>query len=252
MAVAKVGTTGFKDDGTTTTHDLSYALDAGATFIRVSISATAMPAISSVTWDQGGTNQAMARPSGMSAVLENGDGTLLDEYVLVSPAVGTKTLRVVFASAVSGAVIAISGYSGVDTSTPVSGFQSFVSPGPGDTASPTNLPAISSATDNLVVETIGMRFNDVENYTVDGSQTVEISEADDLFGGGALKASNKAGAASVTMQYTFTGTRHYCMLGYSINASAGGGGGGTSSKISYSRLRPNAFAPGGGSGFGGF
>lgn len=221
MAATQTGTPGTKDNGTGATHDLSYAMPADADFCRVSVSFTSITvSVNSVTWDQGGTNQAMSRPSGMSAVLENSDGHRLDEYVLVAPVTGTKTLRVVLSGTHDGTVIGITAYKGVDQSTPVSGFQSFTTPGPGDTASPTDLSAVSSDTGNLVVESLGIRFGDLAGFTVDGSQTVEVSEADDLFGGGALKSSNKAGASSVTMQYTFSGTKHYCMLGYNIKAAA--------------------------------
>ena len=173
MAVTQTGTSGEKDDGTGTTHDLSYAMPADADFCRVSVSFTDVTAtVSSVTWDQGGTNQAMARPSGMSTFLENGDGHRTDEYVLVAPTTGTHTLRVVLSAAFSGPVIGITAYKGVDQGTPVSGFQSVVSPGPGDTSSPTDLPAVASTTGDMVVESLGGRFN--VTFTVDGSDRKSV------------------------------------------------------------------------------
>lgn len=221
---AEVISSQVKDDGTGTTHDFVLTVPADCNYMRISISGTSMPDVSSVTHDNGGTNQTCTRPSGMSAVLENGDGHRLDAYQRVSPTTGSsKTLRVVFASSMSGAVIGVTYYKGVDTGTPIAGFQSFTTPGPGDTASPTNLPAISSASGDLVVESLAMRFNVISAFSRDGSQTEEINEFDDLFGGGGLKTSNKAGASSVTMQYTWAaGTEHYCMLGYNIKAAAGG------------------------------
>lgn len=222
MAVTQTGSTGVKSTGdSSATHDLSFAMPGDADFCRITVSFTNIGVtVSSVTWDQGGANQACSRPSGMSAVLENGDGHRCDEYVLIAPTVGTHTLRVVFSGSVDGPVIGITAYKGVDSGTPVSGFQSFVSPGPGDTASPTNLPTITSATDDLVVESLGCRFGDLSGFTIDGSQTVEADAAETTLGGGALKSSHKAGAATVTMQYTFTGTKHYTMLGYNIKAAA--------------------------------
>lgn len=215
MAATQVGTTGTKNDGTGTTHTLSYAMHASANFCRVSVTGYNGTTISSVTYN--GVALSL-----IGSELTNADGRLLSEFGLVSPATGTNNLVVTFSASVSGALIAISGYTGVDTTSPTSGFQSFTTSGAGDT-SPTNLPAVTSATDDLVVGTVVTSFDDT--MTADGAQTEEANFNDELFGSGRMATSHKAGASSVSLSWTFTGTLDYCVLGYSIKAAAGGGGG---------------------------
>jgi hypothetical protein len=215
MAVVAVGAAGNKTDGTTSTHTLSYALDAAANFVRVSVGwVEGGITISGVTWNGDACTQ-------VGSTLQNADGRNLAEFYRVSPTTGTHNLVVTMSGAVSGLNIAVQGYSGVDTGTPTSGVQTFTTTGAGDTASPTNLPAIASAVDDLVVASFSS--DDTSGLTADVSQTVESAITDATFGQGSLDTSNKAGAASVTMACTFTGTRDYCALGYNLEAAAAGG-----------------------------
>lgn len=240
MAITLFTPTQYTASGSSATHDISHNSDVTATFIRVTVAGIpTLPVINSVVWDPAGANQAFTL---IGSRLDNADGRSLAEYGLASPSSsGTKLARITFATSIAEVVAGAQSASGVDTATPTSGFQSFPTTGAGDT-SPTNLPAVSSATGDVVVDACCFAFG--QTITPDGTQTVDLNFNDTNFGAGRLGTSHKDGAASVTMQWTFTGTQDYCTLGYSLKAAAGGGGG-TAYKIGLrTNLRPNAFAPG--------
>ena len=202
----------------TPTTDIPHNSDASANAIKVTIHGSGLSAIISVTWDLPGANQAFTL---IGSRLDNADGRTLAEYFLISPgSSGTKNVRIVMTTA-DAFDVTIQSMSGVDTGAPTSGFQSFATGGPGDT-SPTNLPAVASATGDVVVASC--TFANTTAITVGSGQTEDANYNDGLLGAGRAGVSHKDGAASVTMEWTFTGTQDYCILGYSIKAAAGGGG----------------------------
>lgn len=214
MAVAKVGSTGTKNDGTGTTHTLSYTLNGSANFLLARIQWNEVgDTISSVTWDGGAMTAA-------GSVAADGDDHKCVIYYLASPATGTRNLVVTFSGAVGGAFIGADGYSGVDTTTPVSDYTTGISVG--SAASPASI-TIDSATDDLVVDLLGWAWNGA-TMTVGAGQTEDVNLADTLFGGSHAGCSSEPGATSVTMSWTYTGNLNWAMAGLNIKAASGGGG----------------------------
>lgn len=79
-----------------TPQDSSVTLAAGATALYVSVSTLGTDTVSSVTWDQGGTNQAMTQ---IAAQVDTAAVSRVYLYKLLNPTTGTKTLRVVYSAA---------------------------------------------------------------------------------------------------------------------------------------------------------
>ncbi|MEK7556886.1 MAG: hypothetical protein AAB538_02830, partial [Patescibacteria group bacterium] len=69
--------------------------------------------LTSVTWDQGGTNQAMTRINGVAQATD----ARVELWKLVNPTAGNKTLRIVSPSSV-GVAVGLVSYTGVDQTTP--------------------------------------------------------------------------------------------------------------------------------------
>ncbi len=83
--------------GVSTPHDESITLGASATQLFVAVSYGSTVTITSVTWDQGGTNQAMTQ---IGTANSSDFKTYL--FGLMSPTTGTKTLQVVYSGAPGG------------------------------------------------------------------------------------------------------------------------------------------------------
>src|SRR5688572_1168148 len=221
MAVAKVGSTGTKNDGgASATHTLSYDLNASANFLNTFIGGYIDGvSITGVTWN----SVALTR---IGSEVENADGRKLSAFRwdFSNGAIPTGTRNLVVSlstSAAAGVLIEVNGWSGVDSTTPVNGVQSFATPAPGDTASPTNLPAITSAANDMVRGGCETAFS--TSLTSDGSPQVEDANFNDaLFGSGRLATAHEPGDTSVTLLWTFSGTINYSALGYNINAAAAG------------------------------
>jgi len=143
--------------------------------------------LTSVTWDQGGTNQAMTRISSLSYAAD----TRIELWRLVNPTSGAKTLRIVSPSSV-GMAVAIVAYTGVDPKTPEDPPAS-ASGAPGSTPS----VVVSSASGDLVVDAIATKEN-LSAKTVGANQTErgQLGAGDEL-----VAMSQEPGAASVTMSW---------------------------------------------------
>lgn len=221
MAVAKVGSTGTKNDGlSSTTHTLTYSLNGSANFLTVDITSSPGDArtVSGVTW--GGV--ALIE---VGTVVENADGRRLSswrwDFANGTITTGSQNVVVTFNAATAGATFSVDGWSGVDSTTPVSDIQTFATGGPGDTASPTDIPAVTSESGDLVRAAIATDFG--TTITTDGAPQVEDSNhADTLFGAGKIATAHEDGAASVTLLWTFTGTINYSAKAYNMNAAASG------------------------------
>lgn len=77
--------------GVSTPHDETITLNASTTQLFVGITYDSSATVTSVTWDQGGTNQAMTE-----IVARSSSNYHSHLYGLLSPTAGTKTLRVVY------------------------------------------------------------------------------------------------------------------------------------------------------------
>jgi len=99
--------------GVSTPHDESITLGASVTQLFVSVSYESAVTVTSITWDQGGTNQAMTQ---IGTANSSSKKTYL--YGLKSPTTGTKTVRVVYSGGPGGGdqVFWIA-YTGGDTTT---------------------------------------------------------------------------------------------------------------------------------------
>ena len=135
---------------------------------------------------------------------------------LKAPATGSQTVAITFNSACNASGNTIS-YTGVDQTTPVGTTNTNTGDGTSGVAS----VVISSATGDLVVDALSPRSGST-SWTADASQTVRDNHLSDPSYGDA--SSEKAGAASVTMQWTQTaGTNSWLMAGAPLHAASGGG-----------------------------
>lgn len=221
MAVAKVGTTGTKSEGlSSATHTLTYSLNGSANFLTVDVTSDPADArtVTGVTW--GGV--ALIE---VGTVVENNDGRRLQsfrwDFANGSITTGSQNVVVTFNAATAGATFAVDGWSGVDSTTPVSDIQTIATGVGGDAASPTNIPAVASESGDLVRAAIATAFN--TTVTSDGAPQVEDANiSDTLFGAGKIATAHEDGAASVTLLWTFTGTINYSAKAYNMNAAASG------------------------------
>ena len=163
--------------------------------------------LTSVTWDQGGTNQAMTRISSVS----NASDTRVELWRLVAPTSGAKTLRIVSPSSV-GMAVGIVSYTGVDQTTPED------TPPTGTTGAPGSTPSITvtSATSDLVIDAASTKEDSTAN-TAGTNQTERAQLYAPL--DERIMMSEEAGAASVPM--TWTGTfEEWAQVAASLNPAS--------------------------------
>src|SRR5256712_3870456 len=156
--------------------------------LMVGISATTstLPTITSVTWDQGGTNQALSQVVGSPQV---GTNTKVWIYSLLNPtATGSKTLRVSFTGG-GTVVVGVTSFSGVHPTTPLGTFAG--ANGNGVTASVN----VTSASREVVFDTVAVDVQ-ATSLSVGASQTGRWDVGTGAAGRGA--ASTEPGAGSVT------------------------------------------------------
>lgn len=114
-------------------------------------------------------------------------------------------------------------FSGADTTTPCTNPQTS-----NTAAAGTATTAVSCAATGMVVDALGHRDDSV---TVTSTQTVRTSQPPTSQGSILGKTSTAAGAASVTMGYTWSGViSHNHIAGCLVAASGGGGGGGAAGR----------------------
>lgn len=211
-AVTLVGSVCTKMDGTfSTTHTMSgCTINASANVCTVSVSAYGGVSVSSVTI--GG-----AAASLIGSEVANTNGRVISAYQRASPATGSQNTVVTFTAGTAGALIIQQCWSGWQTT---SGFQSFATGVMDDTSSPTDLPTVTCVTDGMVVDAI--QFTPNQSITVGAGQTQDAFLDETLFGPSRGASSHEAGAASVTMNWTFGTTLDYATLGFCLVPSGGG------------------------------
>jgi len=162
--------------------------------------------LTSVTWDQGGTNQAMTRIGQVS----NSADVRVEMWRRVAPTSGANTLRIVSPSPVA-VVVGIMSYFGVDQTTPND--SAATNTGNGGTPS-VNVP---SASGDLVVDSLGWKEFGAGTGSAGAGQTerYETSASDERIAG-----SEEAGAATVTMSWSVTGVQEWATIGVSLNPSS--------------------------------
>ena len=149
-----------------------------------------------------------------SAVVVDGSGITGAIYRFLNPTTAGSDVAVSWGAAVYGAC-GCSSYNGVDQTTPVSG-----------TANATNLsstPAtvnITSATGEVVVDGCGQAY---ATPTVGAGQT-QVFNSDGGSGFYFGLGSREAGAATVTMSWTFSGNQGWVIVAASLKAAAEAGG----------------------------
>ena len=165
--------------------------------------------LTSVTWDQGGADQAMTR----IGAIDNGTDARIELWRLVAPTSEAKMLRVVSPSSV-GMSISMVAYTAVDQSTP------------NDTASVNNglssTPSLSVSTttsDGLVVNVVAQKETAGANKTSGQTERAEQHcNGDDE----AVYASDEPGTGgSVSMNWSGGGTEEWASVGANLRNAAG-------------------------------
>ena len=153
---------------------------------------------------------------------QSGFGEYAAVYSLTTPASGSNTFSITFTNTAPYNFVTLVSVSGADTTTPTG----TVDKSTGDSAT-TASDTVSSATDGLCVDVLALRFATVDTLAADGGQTERHTT--ETLGGGEIMhgASTEAGAASVTMGWSWTTAGSYAHISVPINAAAGGGGGAT-------------------------
>ena len=175
---------------------------------------------------------SMANPSGrfVSGITSNGtaltflgtqafgsgtDESRVEMWALTAPVVGTHNVVVSLTGAnIHGTIVGVTTFSGVDQTTPLGAFAS------AGNSSPTATVNVASGTDELVFAAMTIEAGST-NYelTPGAGQTEEwdLFRAGVNFGTGVNSgASTKAGAASVTMSWTFGATNQWALAAVSI------------------------------------
>lgn len=124
-------------------------------------------------------------------------------WYLVAPATGANNVIVTWSAAVASASYCATSYTGVNQTTPLG--TSAKTSGTGTAVS----LAVSSATGEVVVDSLAWRRDGSPTMTVGGSQTQRhnvLVSAGSSFNGGA--SSDQPGATTTTMAWTMSGTNH--------------------------------------------
>ncbi len=214
MSVVVVGTPDSSTSGTASTHDRSYALDGAANGLGVAVHWRDATTITSVVWDQGGSNQAL---TSCGAAASDADAQKTQLFYLVAPITGTRTLRVTFSGNTSFKVVGILGLSGLHQSTPISGYQSGTAT---SGASPATITDVSSAVGDLVFSAISA--DDAVDVTAQ-NQTAAWELVDNFV---ALRGAGgyASGATTVNPEWTYGANATWSMASINFVQAVGGGG----------------------------
>ena len=166
-------------------------------------------ALTSVTWDSGGTNQVMTRIGWANRASD----VRVEMWRLVNPTSGARTLRIVSPSSVT-VTVGIAAYTGVDQTTP----NDAAAPNSGNGANPT--VSVPSASGDLVLDAMG--WKEISSTPTAGAgQLLRWNSPDtgDEEGAG----SQEAGAATVTMSWSMSsGIQEWATVGASFNPGSAG------------------------------
>lgn len=186
----------------TTPQTFSHTVTGSNPFIRVTVTYVTGQTVSAVSYN--GTALVTA-----GAASEFGKGVHLWKWDMANGAVptGAHTVSVTMTGTVA-CIIGAASYTGVDQTTPVSGYTATT----GFDVTPTI--NVTSAVGDLVVDGVATPGA----TTVDASQTQEMNVFTSTYMGG---ASREAGAASVTMSWTAPNNA-WAIAAMNIKAAAGG------------------------------
>lgn len=205
MAIAfDAATTGSASSATSVSATHTHTGTNGAAFMH-SASAAATP-------------QAVAGSYAGTSMTEHWDTTFASfyrhaGYTLVNPATGAQTVTATYAGSQGQLRIGVATYTGVDQTTPVG------TPNTATGSSTTPSVAITSATDELVVDGMAQVAN--ANATAGANQT----ERWDLAGTEvSIAGSEEAGAATTTMSWTLPASAAWHIGGIPFKPAAAGGG----------------------------
>jgi hypothetical protein len=178
---------------------------------------TALPAGLTLTWDSGGTNQALTQVPN-TFVADGGLTAVAAVYGLLAPTPGNKNLVISWTGANEMHALAAS-FAGVDqTSIAVAFPNGAVHSVSGAGASPCTV-TINSATGDMTIAT------HAQNFSAFGTISGTTLGVDNPTGPNISVASNlDNGASTVTMTAAFTGTGANMSVGCDVKAAAGGGG----------------------------
>jgi hypothetical protein len=183
----------------------------------------------SLTWDNGGTNQAMAAVTGAGAT----STCRVELWGVVAPTSGAKTLRASWTTARDIYLNAVA-WTGVDQTGGTTSFPNGTGSTNSSSTTVTGTVSVTSAVGNAVMAVHGTP--DANATSVNNTQTFLDSSAAGISGLG----NRAAGAASVSMTGTINGagTIHIASAGCDIVAAA------VSTVIALPQSRPFPFAPG--------
>lgn len=211
-AVAHVGNYSSELETNSATHTVSSVNATGADFIAVAVSwRDSGQTISSVT--HGGTSLTAA-----AAKVASAQGEACQLWYAVAPS-GTQTVTVTFSGTTGGnSQVGVLLLSGVDQASPI-GTVVTASSGAGGTSTTTS--AATSAVGGMVIDCLAIRGG-TPDPAPGGGATEYHQQAADFSVTGA--ASYVAGAASVTMSWSWSGGQPWSHMVVPVNAAAGGGG----------------------------
>lgn len=174
------------------------------------------PGTTTMTWDQGGTNQAC---SFIGAVNNTGTAGRVELWGLVAPTSGTKTLQYSWTGGTMDIFLDGVAYTGVDQTGGTTSFANFNSAQFTTTATTQITLSITSGTANAVVGA----GSDDNVGTASMSQTqIFLDDTTGITANGT--GQRAAGAASVSLGWTpvGTGATHWALAGVSIQAVGSG------------------------------
>jgi hypothetical protein len=180
-------------------------------FIAVTWVGNSSQTISSVTYNGSSTGITQ-----IGTPIDPGTGRLLARYYLLAPS-GTADVVVTFSASVPNGQATAMVLSGVNQSSPIGTSQTASA----IAGSPTTTAAASSATGDLCVDCLMIQGNATSVAVVNGDQTPH--SAQDGSGLFFHRTSSEAGAASVTMGWTWTGAAAWAHAVTPIQAAAAGG-----------------------------
>ena len=168
--------------------------------------------ISGVTYDGNAMNEQVAHSQGAFNIK-------LYTYTLGNSGTATSGNIVVSGNSVTNA--GAWSYHNVDQTTPV---DNATSTGGGN-GSPSSSLSVTSAVNDLVCDCIGTaNINGPYTLTANGSQTQTFHESAGVFGFGTTEVTNagshKAGAASVSMDWTISPANQFAHIGMNLNAAS--------------------------------
>lgn len=201
---------------TTSPCDVSGTVGAGANRAMVAMIGFVHNTATSVslTWDNGGTNQAMTAVTNAAAQTASVDHQTVTLYGLVAPTSGAKTLRAAWTTNQEMYLQECS-WSGVDQT---GGTTTFAHGASATGNSNTPSLGVTSATSNATMSGIVNGTSQAIN-SVSATQTYLFHGVGAIEGGG----SRAAGAATVTMTGTLSGTDQWAEVGVDLVRFTGGG-----------------------------